>query len=150
MPGLRRNLQLVIGLDAYVSGGPAERQVIYMKLFNAFILSIFLYLSFLHDSLHDSISLVFFHNIQNFLAVFVCTAMLNIVYKKEQLKNVAGTTVGLVIYEFIQLSIPTQTFDWFDIAASVLGLFTYLLFYFSSHAFFQAMLRLYPRFRRSI
>lgn len=98
-----------------------------MKLFNVLVFFVFLCLSFLHDEFSIAISFMFFHNIQNFLAVFVCTALMNVFIQKEKFRNAFGTALGLIIYEFIQLLLPESTFDWLDVLATLIGLFVYVV-----------------------
>lgn len=71
----------------------------------------------------------FYHNLPNFLSVFITTSLLNAWYQQYQLTNVIGATLGLICYEFIQLSISSRTFDIMDIAATLVGMVVYMISY---------------------
>lgn len=62
----------------------------------------------------------------NFLSVFFISLIIGVVSKKK-IEYPILYTIGLVLYEFVQIYIPDRTFDFFDIVASVLGLLFYLI-----------------------
>ena len=89
-----------------------------------------LFLNYSFEGLPSQYHFPFYHNLPNFLSVFITTSLLNAWYQKYQLKNVAGATFGLVCYEFIQLNISARTFDVMDIVASLIGMLIYIAVYF--------------------
>ena len=89
-----------------------------------------LFLNYSFEGLPSQYHFPFYHNLPNFLSVFITTSLLNAWDQKYQLKNVAGATFGLVCYEFIQLTISARTFDVMDILASLFGMLVYIAVYF--------------------
>tara|TARA_Y100000780_G_scaffold180207_1_gene165828 strand:+ start:540 stop:896 length:357 start_codon:yes stop_codon:yes gene_type:complete len=89
-----------------------------------------LLLNYSFEGLPSQYHFPFYHNLPNFLSVFITTFLLNAWYQQYQLKNVTGATIGLVCYEFIQLNIPSRTFDVMDIVASLFGMLVYITVYF--------------------
>ena len=89
-----------------------------------------LFLNYSFEGLPSQYHFPFYHNLPNFLSVFITTSLLNAWYQKYQLKNVTGATFGLVCYEFIQLTISARTFDVMDIVASLFGMLVYIAVYF--------------------
>ncbi len=89
-----------------------------------------LFLNYSFEGLTSQHHFPFYHNLPNFLSVFITTSLLNAWYQQYALKNVIGATIGLVCYEFIQLNITARTFDFMDIVASLLGMLVYIAAYF--------------------
>ena len=89
-----------------------------------------LLLNYSFEGLPSQYHFPFYHNLPNFLSVFITTSLLNAWYQQYQLKNVIGATIGLVCYEFIQLNISARTFDAMDIVASLVGMLVYITVYF--------------------
>lgn len=49
-------------------------------------------------------------------------AVVGIYSGRYRYSDVLGVTIGLIVYEFAQLAMPSRTFDWMDIVSSVLGM----------------------------
>ena len=71
-------------------------------------------------------------SLPNFLAVVVFS-LANVVLRfpqrnREILRAIGSIMIGLILYEIAQIWMPHRTFDWNDIAATLLGgIFTWLL-----------------------
>jgi glycopeptide antibiotics resistance protein len=81
---------------------------------------------------HPGVGSLVAGSLPNFLAVVVLgfgVAMLKpAATERETLRSVVTIVLGLTLYEFAQIWMPHQVFDWNDIAASVLGgIFVWLL-----------------------
>lgn len=88
-----------------------------------------LLLNYSFEGLPSQYHFPFYHNLPNFLSVFITTSLLTAWYQQHRLANVIGATIGLVCYEFIQLNITARTFDTMDIVATVFGMLVYMIVY---------------------
>ncbi|MDC8833024.1 hypothetical protein [Alteromonas gilva] len=91
----------------------------------ALALSFYL-LGYWHESMGNSYDALLFHNYPNAITVIICSALMGAAYSEHRNTNVVGVTIGLIIYEVMQLWIPARTFDWLDIMASIVGMVLYL------------------------
>ena len=75
-----------------------------------------------HHFGHDS---VVAGSLPNFLAVLVFSVAYTVIKPPANARTILGTittvVIGLVLYEIAQIWMPHRTFDWNDIAATVLG-----------------------------
>jgi hypothetical protein len=64
-------------------------------------------------------------SLPNFLAVLVFSVAFTVIKPSEReggiIRTVIAIVLGLVIYEIAQIWMPHRTFDWNDIAATLLG-----------------------------
>ncbi|WP_395344192.1 hypothetical protein PN836_005270 [Ningiella sp. W23] len=66
----------------------------------------------------------------NFLSVFVVSGLALAILKSHLVINSLYCSVGLIIYEILQIQIDERTFDPMDIAATAVGWLSMLVFIF--------------------
>lgn len=74
------------------------------------------------ESLRNEYSTVFLWSAPNFISAAFFGTLVSLCFGNGKVVSSLSFTIGLIIYEFLQLIIPGRTFDVLDIAASVLGL----------------------------
>ncbi len=73
------------------------------------------------ESLRNEYSTVFLWSAPNFISAAFFGTLVSLCFGNGKVVSSLSFTAGLIIYEFLQLTIPERTFDLMDIAASVLG-----------------------------
>jgi len=102
---------------------------IYIRIAYPAVAGLFYLFGYWHESAGNNYTIGFFHNWPNAISVVICSALMGALYAKHRNANVVGVTIGLIIYEVLQLWIPERTFDWLDILASIFGMGLYLTVY---------------------
>ncbi len=74
------------------------------------------------ESLRNEYSTVFLWSAPNFISAAFFGTLVSLCFGNGKVVSSLSFTIGLIIYEFLQLIIPGRTFDVLDIGASVLGL----------------------------